>query len=235
MKTRVQIAAAVMMLAIICGCVEKKQVENRPAFATELDKISYALGSQVGRSFKQGGIEINDEFFVWGLKDVLSDSQAALSDEEMQNVMTAFQQRMRMQQQERMMAEGAKNIAEGAAFLEANKTKEGIKVLPSGLQYKVLQEGAGRSPDANDRVKTHYRGRLIDGTEFDSSYKRNQPAEFAVNGVIKGWTEALQLMNEGSRWELYVPAELAYGQRGSGRIPPNSVLIFEVELLEVLK
>jgi FKBP-type peptidyl-prolyl cis-trans isomerase len=131
--------------------------------------------------------------------------------------------------------EAAENLAVGTAFLEENKAKEGVKVTPSGLQYKVIQEGTGNTPTADDRVKTHYRGTLIDGTEFDSSYKRNRPAEFPVKGVIKGWTEALQLMKEGGKWELYIPANLAYGERGRPNIPANSTLIFEIELLEIDK
>jgi len=130
--------------------------------------------------------------------------------------------------------QGEKNMTEGPKFLEENKAKEGVVILPSGLQYKVITEGTGKSPKATDKVKVHYRGTLINGKEFDSSFKRNQPAEFPVNGVIKGWTEALQLMKEGSKWELYIPSDLAYGARGAGGdIGPNATLIFEVELLEV--
>lgn len=208
---------------------------HTPALKTEVDKVSYIIGTQIARNFKSQDIEINLEPLMWGLKDVLGSKELALSQEEMQQVYTSFQQRMRAKQAAKAAKEAAENLDKGKAFLEQNKAKEGVKVLPSGLQYKVITEGTGAIPTADSKVKTHYRGTLIDGTEFDSSYKRNQPAEFAVKGVIKGWTEALQLMKEGAKWELYVPADLAYGERGRPGIPPNSVLIFEIELLEVVK
>jgi FKBP-type peptidyl-prolyl cis-trans isomerase FklB len=205
------------------------------ALKTELDKVSYIIGTQIARNFKSQDIEVNLESLMWGLQDSLAGKELALGQEEMQKVYTNFQQQMRAKQMAKMAKEAAENLAKGKAFLEENKTKEGVKVLPSGLQYKVITEGTGKTPTADDKVKTHYRGTLIDGTEFDSSYKRNQPAEFPVKGVIKGWTEALQLMKEGAKWELYIPADLAYGERGRPGIPPNSVLIFEIELLEIVK
>jgi len=195
---------------------------------TELDKVSYVIGTQIAQNFKKQDIEINIESLMWGLKDAMAGRKLALSQDERQQVMTSFQQRI-------IAKQAAKNLAEGMAFLEQNKAKEGVQVLPSGLQYKVIKEGTGKIPAVDDKVKTHYRGTLINGTEFDSSYKRNKPAEFPVKGVIKGWTEALQLMKEGSKWQLYIPPNLAYGERGRPSIPPNSTLIFEVELLEVVK
>ena len=198
---------------------------------TEMDKVSYVIGAQVGQSFKSQGIEINTESLMWGLKDAMAGKKLAISQDEIKQVMTSFQQRMVAKR----AAQAAKNLAEGTAFLEVNKAKEGVKVLPSGLQYKVVKEGTGKTPTLDDTVKTHYRGTLTDGTEFDNSYKRNQPNVFAVKGVIKGWTEALQLMKEGCKWELYIPASLAYGEQGRRGIPPNSALIFEMELLEVVK
>lgn len=205
------------------------------ALKTEMDKVSYIIGTQIARNFKSQEIEVNLESLMGGLKDVLADKDLALSQEEIQQIYTNFQQQMKAKQTAKRAKEAADNLEKGKAFLEQNKAKEGVKVLPSGLQYKVITEGTGQTPTADDRVKTNYRGTLTDGTEFDSSYKRNQPAEFAVKGVIKGWTEALQLMKEGAKWELYVPAELAYGERGRPGIPPNSVLIFEIELLEIVK
>jgi FKBP-type peptidyl-prolyl cis-trans isomerase FklB len=209
---------------------------------TEMDKVSYAIGVQLGQSFKTQEIEIKIESLMQGLKDSMAGKKLALGQDEMQKVMMGFQQRMmakqqelQKKQQERQKVEAAKNLAAGKAYLEANGTKKGVKVLPSGLQYKIIKKGTGKTPTANDKVKTHYRGTLIDGTEFDSSYKRNRPAEFPVKGVIKGWTEALQLMKEGGKWELYIPANLAYGERGRPNIPANSTLIFEIELLEVVK
>jgi len=197
---------------------------NAALLKTEMDKVSYIIGTQIARNFKSQDIEVNVETLAMGLKDALEDKPLALGNDEMQKVYAGFQARMRAKQAAKQAEEAAKNAAAGSAYLEANKTKEGVKVLPSGLQYKVITEGTGKSPTAEDKVKTNYRGKLIDGTEFDSSYKRNKPAEFPVNGVIKGWTEALQLMKEGGKWE----------SRPRPGIPANSTLVFEVELLEVL-
>jgi len=202
---------------------------------TEMDKVSYAIGIQLGQNFKTQEIEIKLEPMMQGIKDAMAGKKLALSQDEIKKVLTSFQQQMMAKQRERQKLEAAKNLAAGMAFLEANKAKEGVKVLPSGLQYKVIKKGTGKTPTADDKVKTNYRGTLVNGTEFDSSYKRNKPAEFPVKGVINGWTEALQLMKEGGKWELYIPADLAYGERGMPGIPPNSTLIFEIELLEVIK
>jgi FKBP-type peptidyl-prolyl cis-trans isomerase len=202
---------------------------------TEQDKLSYIIGTQIGQDIKKAGVEVNIEPLFLGLQDALEGKTSKLTKEEFTKVYAAFQQRMRAKQAAKRTQIAAENLAKGKAFLEANKTKEGVKVLPSGLQYKVIKEGTGNIPTADDKVRTHYRGKLIDGTEFDSSYKRNKPAEFPVKGVIKGWTEALQLMKTGSKWELYIPADLAYGEPGRPSIPPNSVLIFEIELLDIVK
>jgi len=202
---------------------------------TEVEKVSYIIGTQISGNFKSQDIEVNLDSLMMGLKDALEGNKLVLSQAEMKQVYTGFQQKMRAKQAAKQAKEAAENLAAGTAFLEANKAKEGVKVLPSGLQYKVVKEGTGNTPTADDKVKTHYRGTLIDGTEFDSSYKRNQPAEFGVTKVIKGWTEALQLMKVGGKWELYIPANLAYGQRGRPSIPANSTLIFEIELLEIVK
>lgn len=202
---------------------------------TDMDKISYAIGTQIGQNFKKQGIEIRVEPLMQGLTDVLKDKKLILSQGEIQQVMMSFQKRKQAEQQERQKTEGTINLTEGKAFLEKNKKNKGVKELPSGLQYKIIKNGTGEIPTADSKVKTHYRGTLINGTEFDSSYKRNKPAEFPVRGVIKGWTEALQLMKEGAKWELYIPANLAYGERGRPSIPPNSTLIFEIELLEIVK
>jgi len=211
--------------------VVQATAEKAEIFKTEMDKVSYIIGTQMAGSLKKAEIDVNLELLVQGMKDTLADTKLALSQDEMTKTYSAWQQKMRAKQAAKQAMEAAKNLA----FLEANKAKEGVKVLPSGLQYKVIKEGTGNTPTADDKVKTHYRGTLIDGTEFDSSYKGNKPAEFPVKGVIKGWTEALQLMKEGGKWELYIPANLAYGQRGRPGIPPNSTLIFEIELLEVTK
>jgi FKBP-type peptidyl-prolyl cis-trans isomerase len=195
---------------------------------TEMDKISYIIGTQIAGSLKAQQIEVNVDALAQGIKDTLAGTKPALSAEEMKTVYAAWQQKMRQK-----LAD--ENLAKGNAFLQANRTKEGVIVLPSGLQYKVIKEGTGKTPVATDKVKTHYRGRLIDGKEFDSSYKRGKPAEFPVTGVIKGWVEALQLMKEGGKWELYIPANLAYGARPTPTIPANSTLIFEIELIEIVK
>ncbi len=205
------------------------------SLVTEMDKVSYAIGVQLGTNFKRQGIDIKIEKFVQGFKDAAAGNKLELTEQEIQQTMMAFSQKMREKQQEKQKADAVKNLAEGKAFLAANGKKEGVRVLPSGLQYKVLKEGTGKTPTAADKVKTHYRGTLIDGTEFDNSYKRGKPAEFGVTAVIKGWTEALQLMKEGAKWELYIPADLAYGERARPTIPANSTLIFEIELLEVVK
>jgi len=207
---------------------------DESALKTEKDKLSYTFGANFGKSLKQQEIEINTDIFIKGMKDGFSGGKMLLSDQEMKDTMTSFQKEMASKQAEKRKDLGEKNKKEGEAFLAANKTKEGIKTLPSGLQYKVITEGTGKTPKATDSVVTNYRGTLIDGTEFDSSYQRKSPATFKVNGVIKGWTEALQLMKEGAKWQLFVPSELAYGERGAGpNIGPNAVLIFEIELVSM--
>jgi len=237
-KTRICVTmiAAAMVLAVSVEAAEEGPAQPVVKLETEMDKVSYALGTRVGEGFKQGGVEVSLDLFMRGVKDVLAERELALTADEMQQVMAEFQQRMMAQQMELRQKEAEANLAEGTAFLDANKDKPGVMVLPSGLQYKVLEEGTGPSPTPTDRVKVHYRGTFVNGEEFDSSYKRNQPAEFQVNGVIAGWTEALQLMKEGAKWQLFIPANLAYGERGRPpSMPPNSTLIFEVELIEVLQ
>ncbi len=209
---------------------------------TEMDKVSYAIGIQLVTNFKNQGIDIKMDKLILGLKDATAGKKLELTEQEIKMTMMTFGQKMQAQQMEKQKADAvkqkadaAKNIAAGKAFLAANGKKEGVKVLPSGLQYKVIKKGTGKTPTPADKVKTHYRGTLIDGTEFDSSYKRGKPAEFGVVKVIKGWTEALLLMKEGDKWELYIPANLAYGTRARPTIPANSTLIFEIELLEIVK
>jgi FKBP-type peptidyl-prolyl cis-trans isomerase FklB len=202
---------------------------------SQKDKLSYTIGVNVGRNMKQLPAEIDPEQFVKGFKDGLSGTKTMLSDEEMRTVTTAFQKELAEKQAEKMKAVGEKNKKEGEAFLAANKKKEGVKTLPSGLQYKIIKEGTGKKPKATDKVTCQYEGTLIDGTVFDSSYKRGEPATFPVNGVIPGWTEALQMMKVGSKWQLFIPSKLAYGERGAGpQIGPNAVLIFTVELISIL-
>ena len=205
-------------------------------FKTEVEKVSYIIGTQIAGNFKTQEIEVNLDSLLLGLKDALEGKELALSQDEMKQVFKRFQQQMRAKQAAKQAKEAAENMAAGTTFLEANKAKEGVKVLPSGLQYKVVTEGTGNTPVATDRVKTHYRGSFVGGKVFQSSFEGGKPIEFGVTGVIPGWTEALKLMKEGAKWELYIPANLAYGERGkSPSIPANSTLIFEIELLEIVK
>jgi len=207
-------------------------------FTSRKQKFSYALGmnigSGLGANLKKQSVEVDWNLVAQGLKDAALGSKTRLTDEEAKAVLTEVQNEVRKEQQERMKQEAAKNKTDGETFLADNKKKEGVVALPSGLQYKILTEGKGPKPAASDTVVCNYRGTLIDGTEFDSSYKRGQAATFPVNGVIKGWTEALQLMPVGSKWQLFIPSSLAYGERGAGAdIGPDSTLIFEVELVSI--
>jgi FKBP-type peptidyl-prolyl cis-trans isomerase len=209
-----------------------------PALTTRKQKFSYALGmnigSGLGANLKKQSVDVDSTLVSQGLKDAMSGSKTRLTQEEAQTVLTEVQNEVRKQQQEKAQQAAAANKTEGEAFLAANKSKDGVVTLPSGLQYKILTVGTGPKPTASDSVRCNYRGTLINGTEFDSSYKRGQPATFGAGQVIKGWTEALQLMPVGSKWQLFVPASLAYGERGAGaEIGPNATLIFEVELLSI--
>lgn len=198
------------------------------------DKVSYSMGVRVGSSLKKESIEINQNAFIQGFKDALSGEQRLMSDQEVNETLMNFQKEMMAKEAARLKELGEKNKKEGEAFLAENKKKEGVITLPSGLQYKIIKEGDGKIPTANDTVTIHYRGTLIDGTEFDSSYSRGQPATFPVKGVISGFSEALQLMKVGSKWQLFIPSNLAYGEHGAGDdIGPNATLIFEVELLSI--
>jgi FKBP-type peptidyl-prolyl cis-trans isomerase FklB len=201
---------------------------------TQKDKISYVVGLDMGNSLKKNMIDVNPEIIAQGIKDALSGEKPLMTEQEMKETIMALQKDLQAKQQEQTKALAEKNKKEGEAFLAENKKKQGVITMPSGLQYKILTDGKGKSPKATDTVTVHYKGTLIDGTEFDSSHKRGQPATFAVNGVIPGWTEALQLMKEGSKWQMFIPSNLAYGERGAGgAIGPNAVLIFEVELISI--
>jgi FKBP-type peptidyl-prolyl cis-trans isomerase FklB len=204
------------------------------ALVTTKDKQSYAVGLNAGMRMKQMPIDLDPRLVAQGLKDAMSGAKPAMTDDEAKAVLTDLQGELQKKQEAMMAQMGSANKKEGEAFLAANKSKDGVVTLPSGLQYKVLTKGSGPKPTAGDTVVCNYRGTLINGKEFDSSYKRGQPASFPVAGVIKGWTEALQLMPVGSKWELFVPADLAYGERGAGPdIGPGSTLIFEVELISI--
>ncbi|MDL2255534.1 FKBP-type peptidyl-prolyl cis-trans isomerase [Parabacteroides sp. OttesenSCG-928-G06] len=195
-----------------------------------MDKVSYALGLSIGNNFQNSGInELNTEDFLQGLKDVLEQKEPAISYDEAKQVINEYFTKLQAEKLEN-------NKKAGEEFLNINRNKAGVTVLPSGLQYQVLKEGTGATPAATDKVKCHYHGTLINGTVFDSSVQRGQPAVFGVSQVIPGWVEALQLMPAGSKWRLFIPSDLAYGERGAGEaIEPNSTLIFDVELLEIVK
>jgi FKBP-type peptidyl-prolyl cis-trans isomerase FklB len=198
------------------------------------DKVSYSIGYDIGSTFKKQNVELNMDTLLTGMKDAMSGGKEAIKKEDRDKILQDFQKEMVEKQAAATKAAGEKNAAEGEKFLAENGKKEGVKTTASGLQYKVLKEGTGESPKATDTVVTNYKGTLLDGTEFDSSYKRNEPATFPVNRVIPGWTEALQLMKPGAKYQLFIPSKLAYGERGAGRdIGPNATLIFEVELLSI--
>lgn len=216
--------------------------ETTPPLKDQKDKVSYSIGMDIGRNIKRQNLDLSVDALAAGIRDILSGGKTALTDDESREVMNAYRTEMMSKQQEQAKVSADKNKKEGEAFLAENKKKEGVKTvqvkLPSGtnaeLQYKVLTQGTGPKPTTNDTVITHYRGTLIDGTEFDSSYKRGEPATFPVTGVIKGWTEALLLMPVGSKWQLFIPSDLAYGASGTrGAIGPNATLIFDIELVGI--
>jgi FKBP-type peptidyl-prolyl cis-trans isomerase FklB len=196
--------------------------------------VSYVLGQQIGGDFKEQNIEVEVESFCNSFKAAFNGEPSTLSPEDMQTTMQSFQAHMQALHTEKMGKAGAQNLAEGTEFLTNHAKEEGVVTLESGLQYRVITEGNGKSPAASDTVETHYEGKLIDGSVFDSSYQRGETVSFPVNGVIPGWTEALQLMKEGAKWQLAIPAALAYGEAGSPPvIPPNATLVFDVELVAV--
>lgn len=210
---------------------DKKTVTQLNSFE---EKISYVLGREIGNSFRESPVEIDFDIFIQGMRDTLKGRESLLDADETGQIKQEFSRQVQERRQTQMAALSEKNRADGEAFLAANKNKEGVVTTESGLQYKVLKKGNGPKPQDNDRVTVHYRGKLLDGTEFDSSHKRGKPATFQVSGVIRGWTEALQLMNVGSEYRLFIPSDLAYGNRGAGRqIGPNAMLIFDVELLGI--
>jgi len=223
-----------LKLIVILGIlflVSQVNAQENLVLKNQKDKISYIIGMDIGTNLKKQSIDIDSNILAKGVKDALAGTKPLLTEQEIQETMVAFQKEMMAKQAE----VAKKNKAEGEAFLAENKKKEGVKTLPSGLQYKVIKAGTGKKPKSTDTVTAHYRGTLINGTEFDSSYKRGQPATFPVSGgMIPGWTEALQLMEEGAKWQLFIPSNLAYGEKGAGRdIGPNATLIFEIELVSI--
>ena len=228
MKYLIITILSIAFLSGVCYADEKFELKDQK------DKESYCLGYKFGQYLRSQGVDINLDVCASAIRDALGGKEPVMNWEEIHKTIAELQKRMAATRQRESKDKSEKNLEEGKKFLAENHKKEGIITLPSGLQYKVLIEGSGKKPTTGDTVTVNYRGTLIDGTEFDSSYKRGQPATFKVNGVIGGWTQALQLMKEGSKWQLFIPPDLAYGERGGGRnIPPNSTLIFEVELISV--
>lgn len=228
MKLRWIAVLGIVLLASQVNAAEKLVLKDKK------DKISYSMGIRVGNSLKKESIDINTNAFIQGFKDVLSGGKKLMTDQEVNETLMTFQKEMMAKEEARLKELSEKNKKEGEAFLAENGKKEGIVTLPSGLQYKVLTEGTGNMPKLTDKVSVHYRGTLIDGTEFDSSYTRGKPETFPVKGIIPGFSEALQLMKVGSKWQLFIPSNLAYGERGAGDdLGPNATLIFEVELLSI--
>ncbi len=226
------VAVLTMLLVAATAVAEEKAVKE--TLTEKKDRISYSIGMDIGRNLKRQPFEIDPELLARGIRDMFSGADTLLTEEEQKQTLTDLQKELMTKQQEHVRQMMEKNKKEGEEFLAANGKKEGVVTLQSGLQYKVLKKGTGPSPKLTDTVETNYRGTLLDGTEFDSSYKRGQTATFPVNGVIAGWKEALQKMKVGDKWQLFVPSELAYGERGAGReIGPNQALIFEVELLGI--
>ena len=230
MKTLLTAILSIMLIAGYADAGDKTALKN------EKDKVSYSIGTQIGNNFKNQSMDVDVDLLAKGIKDALSGGKLLMTEKEIKETITALQKDMMAKQAERMKVVAEKNRKEGEAFLADNKKKEGVKTTPSGLQYKVIKDGNGPTPKMADTVAVNYRGTLINGTEFDSSYKREEPATFPVNSVIPGWTEAMQMMKVGSKWHLFVPANLAYGEQGAGpQIGPNSTLIFEVELTAINK
>ena len=218
---------SIVLLFDICSAEGERGLKDRT------NKVSYSVGYQVGSDLKRQGIDVDLDVLLKGIQDAVSGTEPQMSHHEMRETLVNLKKRIDAAKKEEMKKKTEENLTEGKAFLAENGKKEGVKTLPSGLQYKVIKEGNGATPKVSDRVTVHYRGTLINGTEFDSSYSRNKPATFLVNGVILAWKEALQLMKEGAKWQLFIPPELGYGNKRAGKIEPNSTLIFEVELISI--
>ncbi len=226
-----KIAAVMLLVAVVTACAKDKNVA--PVMESTMEKASYTIGYDIGMNISRDIPDLDFELLQKGLKDAANGVESLLNEEEAQQAMMQLRMEMATQMQAEMAAVGVKNEAEGKAYLEANAVKDGVMITSSGLQYEILEAGTGEKPGLTDTVTVHYTGKLIDGTVFDSSVERGQPATFPLQGVIPGWTEALQLMKEGAKWRIHLPADLAYGERGSPPIGPNAVLIFDVELISI--
>lgn len=239
MKTPMKTILCITLLAFTLSCQKAEQQPEQQtkttALQTDKEKISYAIGVNMAQSISDIKDEIDLSILQKGMTDKMQGNNLLVSTEEAQPLLQSFSEKLMAREQEKLAKASQENLEAGKAYLEKNKTQEGVKTTESGLQYKVLKEGEGKSPGVSDRVRVHYEGTKLDGTVFDSSYKRGEPATFPADQVIKGWTEGLQLMKVGGKYRLFIPADLAYGARGAGQeIGPNEALQFDVELLEVL-
>lgn len=228
MRYLTALVLSIILLSGVCSA------QGSPELKDPKDRESYSLGYQFGQYLKLQGVDINLDVYTAAIKDALGGKEPLMSKDEIITTIRGVEQRVHETRQKELKEKAARNLQEGKAYLAENQKKKDVKTLPSGLQYKVLSAGSGKTPKVDDTVTVNYKGTLLDGTEFDSSYKRGQPTTIKVTDVIKGWAEALQLMKEGSKWQLFIPPDLAYGERAIGQIiPPNSTLIFEVELIGV--
>jgi FKBP-type peptidyl-prolyl cis-trans isomerase FklB len=233
MKQLLLLSAALLICTASFAQKKKTGTGNEPKLVTAQDTISYIIGTDIGGNFKKNEIEVNLDALNLGLKDGLAGNDSLIPEALKMAIMGKFQQDLQTKQQAKMTKDADVNKVQGKAFLDENIKKEGVKVTASGLQYKVLKEGTGANPTAASKVTVNYEGKLISGKIFDSSYERKQPATFPLSGVIKGWTEGVQLMKEGATYEFYIPSDLAYGDRGNQAIPGGSTLIFKVELIKI--
>lgn len=227
-------SAFILATVILFSGCQKQERSRLTSLESRRDSVSYAIGLNIGANMLRDSVEINPDPLVQGIADAASDSSSRLLNEnQVQSVIMSYQEELTQKHLANVGKQAEANRQKEQQFLEENKNKPGVVTLASGLQYKVIKEGTGAKPVQGNQVTAHYRGTLIDGSEFDSSYKRGEPSTFRLNNVIAGWTEALQLMKVGSKWELYIPAHLAYGEQGSGPIGPNQTLIFELELVGI--
>jgi FKBP-type peptidyl-prolyl cis-trans isomerase FklB len=234
MKRQLLSSSIIVMMGLsITACFEEKKVA--PKLETEDAKAAYSIGYMTAKSMSNAVTTLDIDSYTAGFKDAYTKKDGALKEDEMKTVLMAFQERMKKEAEEKQKKALTENVTKGATYLAENAKKAGVKVTASGLQYEVITEGKGAKPKATDTVKVHYEGKLLDGTVFDSSIKRKEPVSFPLNQVIAGWTEGVQLMSVGSKYKFTIPSNLAYGEQGSGPITPNSVLVFEVELIEIVK
>ena len=218
-----------LLMALVMGSAFAQDVSS------EKGKLSYAVGWDIGQDIKRRSTEIDVESLITAIRDIVADREPQVSGEEMQALLTALQQKVRKEQVEAFQALATENQAKSESFLESNKTKTGIVVMPSGVQYRIIEEGEGARPGMESSVRVHYRGSKMDGREFDSSFARGVPEEFVVNSVLQGWQEVLPLMKQGATWQIFVPPELAFGQRGNPPVGPNEALMFDLKLVEIIQ